>query len=244
MRDSVTPGPIATIPHSRIIDSRMKWLLLSVLVLLALAGCGNSPDPGKAASKPTPPPPMPDVYRVTLDTTNGEVVVEVHKDWAPEGAERFYTLVNQGFFDGARFYRVVRGYIVQFGYSGDPKIDSLWQSSFLPDDPVKKSNKRGFVSFAQQGKNSRTTQVFINLRDNPSLDKAGFAPFAEVVEGMDLVESIYSAYGDVPTRGSGPDPQLLGSQGNPYLTSKFPRLDYIRKATVTAAPSASEAKTP
>jgi peptidyl-prolyl cis-trans isomerase A (cyclophilin A) len=202
-----------------------------LLALVSLSGCGPSGE-RKEAAKPRPeePKPVPDVFEARLETSKGEIVIEVHKDWAQHGAGRFWDLIHSGFYDGARFYRVVRGYVAQFGYNGNPQIDALWQSSYLPDDPVKQSNKRGYVSFAQERPGTRTTQVFLNLRDNTALDKSGFAPFGRVTSGMDVADSLWLAYGDLPPRGTGPDPILLGAQGNAYLRAKFPRLDYIKKA--------------
>jgi peptidyl-prolyl cis-trans isomerase A (cyclophilin A) len=201
-----------------------------------MAGYGCGDQGGKGRQQETAearlPQKAPDVYRVQLDTSKGPIIVEVHKEWAPRGAERFYELVNSGYYNGARFYRVVRNYIAQFGFSGNPKNDALWQMAYIPDDPVKQSNRKGFVSFAQSGPATRSTQVFINLRDNKDLDKSGFAPFGQVVEGMENVEKLYYSYGDLPPRGYGPDPSQLGSQGNAYLDAKFPRLDHIRKAVV------------
>lgn len=206
-----------------------------ILSLCLLHGC-DSPPRQQAKPAPVPPAEAPDLFRVKLETSKGDVVIEVHKEWAPRGARRFYDLVTSGFYDGARFYRVVRNYIAQFGFKGDPKTDSLWQLSYIADDPVKQSNKKGFVSFAQLGPATRTTQVFINLRDNKDLDKSHFAPFGQVVEGMDVAGKLTFSYGDLPPRGGGPDPKQIALQGNRYLESKFPRLDYIVKATVQPAP--------
>ncbi len=167
-----------------------------------------------------------------LETGKGDIVLEVHKDWAPLGADRFYQLVQSGFFDGARFFRVISGFMVQFGIAGDPKVQSLWRMSPLMDDPVKQSNTKGRVSFAMAGPQSRTTQVFINLVNNARLDGSGFAPFGEVVSGMDVVEKLYSGYGESYPGGNGPRPDLIQTQGNAYLEKDFPRLDFIRKASI------------
>jgi peptidyl-prolyl cis-trans isomerase A (cyclophilin A) len=170
---------------------------------------------------------------VNLDTSKGPVVIEVHRAWAPIGADHFYSLVKTDFFDGARFFRVVRNFVVQFGINGDPQTNRLWTTVSLPDDPVKEHNTRGTITYATRGPNTRTTQVFINLKDNRgSLDSTGFAPFGKVTTGMDVVDSFYNSYGDMPPRGQGPDPSQIQVQGNEYLQIHFPRLDYIKKATI------------
>jgi peptidyl-prolyl cis-trans isomerase A (cyclophilin A) len=175
----------------------------------------------------------PEVFQVNLDTSKGPVVIEVHRAWAPIGADHFYNLVKTGFYDDSRFFRVVRNFVVQFGLNGDPKINRLWANANLPDDPVKEHNVKGTVTYAKLGANSRSTQLFINLKDNRSaLDKEGFAPIGKVTSGMDVVEKLYDSYGDMPPRGQGPDPAKIETQGAEYLANRFPRLDYIKKATV------------
>jgi peptidyl-prolyl cis-trans isomerase A (cyclophilin A) len=175
----------------------------------------------------------PDVFQVNLDTSKGPVILEVHRDWAPIGVDHFYTLVKTGFYNEARFFRVVRNFVVQFGIAADPKTNQLWATAGLPDDPVTQHNARGTIVYATRGPNTRTTQLFINLRDNTqSLDPQGFAPFGKVVTGMDVVDSLYNSYGDMPPMGQGPDPSLIQQQGNEYLANRFPRLDYIKKATI------------
>jgi peptidyl-prolyl cis-trans isomerase A (cyclophilin A) len=208
----------------------MRSLLLCALIL-GLAGCGGQKPPEKAA----PLTPVPPVYRVKLETSRGPVVLEITRAWAPEGADRFYRLVEKGFYDDARFFRVVRDFVVQFGINGDPAVEARWRDLTIADDPVDQSNLRGTITFASSGPNTRTTQVFINLRDNKRLDQSGFAPFGQVVEGMENVDHFYNAYGDAPPRGYGPDQSLIETQGNAYLESKFPRLDYIRRATIVPA---------
>jgi peptidyl-prolyl cis-trans isomerase A (cyclophilin A) len=204
------------------------------LLLLLLAACSTAP----TSPKEEEPKPVisneqaPDTYRVHLDTSKGPVVIEVTRAWAPRGADRFYNLVRSGFYDGDRFFRVV-SFVVQFGINGDPSISQLWSNLTFPDDPVKQKNRRGMVTFAALGKDTRRTQVFINLKDNPALNTQGFAPFGKVVSGMDeVVDHLYFGYGDMPPRGSGPDPTKIELQGNRYLEDKFPRLDYIKKAEI------------
>jgi peptidyl-prolyl cis-trans isomerase A (cyclophilin A) len=159
-------------------------------------------------------------------------VVEVTKAWATEGAERFYRLIEQKFYDEARFFRVLPDFVAQFGINGDPKVSARWRNLTIADDPVKESNKRGTLSFAMAGPNTRTTQVFINLKDNERLDESGFAPFGKVVEGMDVVDRFFAVYRDGPPRGTGPDQALIETRGNSYLETRFPRLDYIKTARI------------
>jgi peptidyl-prolyl cis-trans isomerase A (cyclophilin A) len=165
-------------------------------------------------------------YKVKFETTAGDFVVDVTREWAPVGADRFYEAVKGGFYDDCRFFRVVPGFMVQFGINGDPATQEKWREANIKDDPVRGSNKKGYVTFATAGPNTRTTQVFINFGDNAFLDKQGFAPFGIVSEGMDKVEKIESKYGEKPNQGA------IQSQGNDYLKSKFPDLDYIKKATI------------
>ena len=174
----------------------------------------------------------PAVYKVNVDTSRGSFVIEVHRDWAPLGADRFYNLVKNGFYDNDRFFRVIAGFMVQFGINGDPKVSAVWREARIKDDPVRQANQRGYISFATAGPNSRTTQVFINFGDNRALDRMGFAPFGRVVSGMDAVDALYSGYGEGAPSGNGPDQQRVQSQGNAYLTKDFAKLDYIKKATI------------
>jgi len=174
----------------------------------------------------------PETYRVKFETTKGDFIVEVTRAWAPNGADRFYNLVKNGFYDQTRFFRVLPGFVVQWGISGTPEISEVWREANIPDDPVKESNKVGTLSYAMRGPGTRTTQVFVNLADNSSLDGRGFAPFGRVAEGMEIVEQMYSGYGEGPPRGSGPYQGRLQEEGNAYLVEFFPKLDYVEKATV------------
>ena len=174
----------------------------------------------------------PAVYKVRFDTSKGAFVLEVHRDWAPHGADRFYNLVKNGFYDNARFFRVISGFMVQFGINGDPKLSSVWREARIKDDPVKQSNGRGYITFATAGPNTRTTQVFINFADNNMLDRQGFAPFGQVVSGMNVVDALYSGYGEGAPRGQGPDQGRTQQEGNAYLVREFGKLDYIKKATI------------
>jgi peptidyl-prolyl cis-trans isomerase A (cyclophilin A) len=198
---------------------------LVVLACAALAGCSSSGQETKKAETKSAGP-VPDVFKVDFDTSKGPVVIEVHRDWAPLGADRFYELVKSGYFDGGRFFRVVPGFVVQFGIAGEPANTAKWKDKNLTDDPVKQSNTAGMVTFATAGPNTRTTQLFINLADNARLDGLGFAPFGKVLSGMDAVQGITSQYGEQPVQ------PLIEQQGNVYLQKEFPQLDYIKKATV------------
>ncbi len=192
------------------------WLLALVFAL----GCATS---------------TPHVFRVRFQTTRGDFVVEVHRDWAPIGADRFYDLVRQRFFDGQRFFRVRAGAFVQFGIPGDPRTARAWRNKTIPDDPVHASNERGTVAYAFTKPGTRATQIFINLRDNKDYDAQGFAPFGRVVSGMDVVDALYSGYGESSgggMRAGHQDP--LFEQGNAWLDRNFPKLDAIVKARLEA----------
>ena len=171
-------------------------------------------------------------YKADFDTSRGKFTVTVTRAWAPIGADRFYNLVKNGFYDDVRFFRVINGFMAQFGIHGTPTIQAAWRRVPLKDDPVKQSNKRGFLTFATAGPNTRTTQLFINFRDNANLDGMGFAAFGEVTTGMDVVDMIYSGYGEGAPRGRGPDQGRLQAEGNAYLAKDFPKLDYIKTATI------------
>ncbi len=175
----------------------------------------------------------PPAYKVRFDTSKGTFVVEVHRDWAPNGADRFYNLVKSGFYNDDRFFRVIQGFMVQFGINGNPQVSAQWENANLKDDPVTQSNKPGFITFATRGPNTRTTQVFINYNDNQRLDAMGFAPFGQVTQGMEVVQSLYGGYGEGAPRGAGPSQPKMQAEGNAYLASQFPKLDYITKTTIT-----------
>lgn len=193
----------------------------------------------------------PESYQVKFTTTKGDFVVKVTRAWAPLGADRFYNLVQHHFFDGASFFRVLPGFVVQFGLSAYPQVSQAWQSATIKDDPVKQSNRRGHLTFATGGANTRTTQVFINLGDNSRLDTMGFSPFGEVVQGLNIVELLYSGYGEGAPQGRGPRQDLIGARGKAYLDNDFPKLDSIKTATLivpeggpATAPTKAPAKPP
>lgn len=214
--------------------------LLMSLALLFLIGCGGE-TPGEAPVPAAPPilpqstAPLkgPGHYRVKFETTKGDFIVQVHREWSPYGADRFHELVRSGVYDNAKFFRAVKGFVVQFGIPADRMISAEWKEKFIPDDPVVKSNARGYLTFAKPGMpNSRTTQVFINTVDNARLDAMGFSPFAEVVEGMDVVDALNTEYGDAPT----PRQMDIYLEGNAFLEKEYPNLDGIKKVTVIESP--------
>lgn len=214
-------------------------LIVGLLTAL-LVGCGGSEqkaEPSRQAPSPLFAPrrlteTAPADFRVRVETSAGDVVVRVHRAWSPNGADRFYNLVKNSFYDDTRVYRVLPGFMAQFGLNGDGRINVAWRNAIIVDDPVAESNSRGRVSFAKGGPNSRTTEVFINLRDNAALDARGFSPFGEVVEGMEVVDRFYDAYGDGPPRGEGPYQAQVQVQGNVYLDADFPELTKIVRASL------------
>ena len=215
----------------------------------------NKPTPNEAsnaAAADTPAVDVPEVllkpdqatseapvkYTVLLTTTKGDILLDVNSAWAPQGAQRFYNLVKIGYFENIAFFRAIKGFMAQFGLHGVSEVNSVWRQAQIPDDPVSQSNTRGMVTFATAGPNTRTTQLFINLVDNTSLDNQGFAPFAKVIDspglggGMDVVDSLFTGYGEGAPRGRGPNQQLIHQRGNAYLKLNFPELDYIVSARV------------
>jgi peptidyl-prolyl cis-trans isomerase A (cyclophilin A) len=182
----------------------------------------------------------PDQYQIKFTTTRGDFTVTVTRAWAPVGADRFYNLVKHHFYDNASFFRVLPGFVVQFGISAYPPVSAAWRKTEIKDDPVSQSNQRGYLVFATAGKDTRTTQVFINLADNKRLDSMGFAPFGQVTEGMNVVEMMYEGYGEGAPQGAGPDQSQIEAQGKPYLDKGWPKLDYIKTTTLlTTTPAAA-----
>jgi peptidyl-prolyl cis-trans isomerase A (cyclophilin A) len=171
----------------------------------------------------------PETFKVKFDTTKGEFIIEVKRAWSPNGADRFYNLAKNGFFNGVKFFRVVPNFVVQFGIHGDPDLATKWLDSNIPDDKVVESNKRGFITYAKSSApNSRSTQLFINLKDNTRLDDMGFSPFGKVIKGMDVVDKLYSGYEEQLTQLQGE----IATKGNAYLEKDWPKLDGIKKATI------------
>jgi peptidyl-prolyl cis-trans isomerase A (cyclophilin A) len=214
----------------------MRTALLIPVVLGLTTACSSrgssspasSPllDPGKLAGQ------APATFSAAFTTTKGDFVVEVHREWAPAGADRFYNLVRAGFYDGVRFFRTVKGFMVQFGINGDPAVSRAWKNASIPDDTARESNRRGFVTFATAGPNTRTTQLFINLVDNTRLDTMGFSPLGQVTKGMEVVDSLYGGYGEGPPGGQGPDQDRIEAEGNAYLEKQYPLLDAVKTARI------------
>jgi peptidyl-prolyl cis-trans isomerase A (cyclophilin A) len=200
-----------------------RWKLLAVVMALTVTHARE------ASARQAPNEQAPATFRARFETSQGAFVIEVTREWAPLGADRFFTLVKSGFYDGARFFRVLSGFMAQFGLNGDPSVQAAWASANLVDEPPKQSNLRGFVTFAKESSpNSRYTMVFINYKDNSYLDADGFAPFGQVVAGMDVVDKLYGGYG----RTNVPDQRRIKSDGNAYLSAEYPQLDFIKKATI------------
>jgi len=211
---------------------------VSVIALTALGAC-EQPAP-KAAGAPdfhNPADPgfaqqAPDSFRARFSTTKGDFVIAVHRVWAPHGVDRFYNLVRSGFYDDVRFFRVIPGFMAQFGIHGDTAVTAAWRVRAIADDPVRQTNGRGMVTYATAGPGTRTTQIFINFGDNNRLDASGFAPFGQVVAGMEVVDALYGGYGEGAPNGRGPDQFRLNVEGEKYLARQFPKLDKINRATV------------
>jgi peptidyl-prolyl cis-trans isomerase A (cyclophilin A) len=235
-------------PSSR----RFPALVLSLGLLgsLALGACAPraatlsvGPEGPEAPVSPLLDPASPEMnaeapplFKVLFETSAGDFVVEVERGLAPLGADRFYNLVRNGYYDGVRFFRVVPGFVVQFGLSGDPAVAEAWRGARIEDDPVAGSNTRGTLTYAMAGPGTRTVQVFINLGNNARLDDQGFAPFGTVSGGMDVVDRLHGGYGDGAPRGQGPDQGRIGREGEPYLAGEFPLLDQVIRARVLEVP--------
>lgn len=209
------------------------------IALLAALGCdgdasGGLPDdhvllhPESDAFRAT----APEEFRVRFETTRGEFTVQVVRAWAPNGADRFYNLVRNGYYDDVYFFRVVGGFVAQFGIHGDPRVNEAWLDEKIPDDPVVQSNVRGMLAYAAAGPNTRTTQLFINYRDNSYLDRDGFAPIGRVVEGMGVVDRLFAGYGESAPDGRGPNQIRFMERGNAYIEREYPSLDRIIRATI------------
>ncbi len=222
----------------------IRLLSLLAVATLPLASCsksGSSAASGASAASTAPAPSATDltperatekapaVFKARFTTTKGDIVVECHREWAPNGADRLYNLVKLGYYTDIAIYRVVDGFMMQFGIHGDPSVSAQWRDATIADDPRAVSNQRGYVTFATAGPNTRTTQLFINFDDNSRLDGMGFAPIAKVVDGMNVVDSIYKV-GEGAPAGPGPSQGRLQMEGNAYLRQAYPQLDYIKSA--------------
>lgn len=210
---------------------RLMLSLAACLTVAALAGPALAQHAGLANPAGLTEQ-APATYKARFETSKGTFVIQVTRAWAPAGADRFYNLVKNGFFDNGRFFRDIAGFMVQFGLNGDPAVNAKWRVARIPDDKVTQSNTRGMITFATSGPNARTTQVFINFGDNGNLDRMGFAPFGRVVSGMEVVDKLYSGYGEGAPNGAGPDQNRIQTEGNAYLTKSFPKLDYVKKAAI------------
>jgi peptidyl-prolyl cis-trans isomerase A (cyclophilin A) len=197
-------------------ESAKRFAAIVGIAVLAVVSACNPEQPQKTAVSG----PMPDSFKVAVQTSKGPFVVQVYRAWAPKGAERFYQLVNDGFFDQARFFRAIPNFVVQFGLNADPKKNEPWDKR-IADDSVKQTNARGTLTFATEGANSRNHQLFINLKDNGRLDPMGFAPIGRIIQGMNVVDSLYTGYADDP------DQHFIQTMGNSYLNRVFPKMDYI-----------------
>ncbi|HLX44973.1 MAG TPA: peptidylprolyl isomerase [Bryobacteraceae bacterium] len=198
----------------------MRWLV--VALALWVTACHKAPE--KVV--------VPEVFRVKFETSQGDFIVEAHRDWAPRGVDRFHELLRIRYFDQGRFFRVIKGFIAQFGVHKDFKVHDVWRELFIVDDPPKEKNLRGTLSFAKSDRNTRATEMFINLADNAILDEQGFVPFAKVVDGMDVVDRFYAGYGDLRPVGKDIDAGRVEGEANEYLVPRFPRLDYIKQARI------------
>lgn len=214
----------------------LRRLATLTLVGLSAAVVACAPGAPSVAPEPVVPPftpgVVPDSFVARLATSKGEVDVLVRREWSPNGADRFYELVATGYYDGARFFRTIRGFVSQFGLAADTAVTARWRTRSIADDQVTQSNRRGTLVYAAGGPNTRTTQMFVNLRDNPRLDAMGFSPIGEVIRGLDAVDSLYTGYGDGATA---PSQERITREGEAYLAANFPLLDRIQKASVVRA---------
>ena len=217
------------------------WRFAPLLLMAAgvLSGCGTEAPKEEAGPPPNPllqprsfTETAPSTYQVKLETTKGNILIGVTREWAPLAADRFFNLVKAGYYDGIAFHRVLHNFTAEFGIHGDPWVNAAWRQALMADEPVRQSNTRGRVTFSKNTPNSRTVQLFINLKDNSSLDGQAFSPFGEVVEGMDVVEALYSEYGDGPPRGEGVYQAMAIARGDEYLNEEFPLLDRIERAVL------------
>jgi len=210
-----------------------RRLVLSLAcALIAAAATPALAQSGKLANPAALTEQAPATYKAKFETSKGAFVIQVTRAWAPNGADRFYNLVKNGYFDDVRFFRAISGFMVQFGINGDPALNAKWRVARIQDDKVSQSNTRGMITFATSGPNARTTQVFINFADNSNLDSMGFAPFGKIVSGMDVVDKLYTGYGEGAPNGRGPDQNRIQAEGNAYLNQGFPKLDHVTRATI------------
>jgi peptidyl-prolyl cis-trans isomerase A (cyclophilin A) len=247
--------PFVEDPMTRTLLAACAAAAVTATLALSTTSCGGEcgggepPAPGEAQQVLLAPESdafaatAPDTFVVRFQTSEGDVVIQVNRDWAPLGAQRFYNLVRNGYYDGVRFFRVIPGFMAQFGIHGVPDVDEAWMDQQIADDPVRYPNERGTVTFAMAGPDTRTTQLFINYRDNTRLDADGFAPIGRVVEGMEVVDRFHGEYGETAPGGAGPAHTCMLSLGNRYLERRFERLDSIVAATIVREANAAPAGT-
>jgi peptidyl-prolyl cis-trans isomerase A (cyclophilin A) len=238
----MVPAPVPERGGPRAGSPPFRAVVPLLAAALLLAGClpfAVAEPPAAAGPPPLMDPasaalnqPAPETFAVRFETTQGDFVVAVDRALAPRGADRFYNLARHGYYDGVRFFRVLPGFVVQFGIHGEPALAAVWREARIPDDPVRASNLRGTLTYAMAGPDTRTVQLFLNLADNTRLDAQGFAPFARVVEGMDVVDRLHAGYGEGAPMGRGPDQGRIQAEGEAYLAREFPLLDRVLQARV------------
>jgi peptidyl-prolyl cis-trans isomerase A (cyclophilin A) len=238
----MVPAPVPERGGPRAGSPAFRAVVPLLAAALLLAGClpfAVAEPPAAAGPPPLMDPasaalnqPAPETFAVRFETTQGDFVVAVDRALAPRGADRFYNLARHGYYDGVRFFRVLPGFVVQFGIHGEPALAAVWREARIPDDPVRASNLRGTLTYAMAGPDTRTVQLFLNLADNTRLDAQGFAPFARVVEGMDVVDRLHAGYGEGAPMGRGPDQGRIQAEGEAYLAREFPLLDRVLQARV------------
>jgi peptidyl-prolyl cis-trans isomerase A (cyclophilin A) len=238
------------------------WMITAGLLFLSAVPCNDARAQASPAQTPAHKPAAtspydrqllrpallvakaPATYQVKFTTTKGDFVITVTRAWAPLGADRFYNLVRHHFYDNTHFFRVLKGFVVQWGISAYPPVTAAWEHAPIKDDPVVQSNLRGYITYAMSGPNTRTTQVFINLVDNKRLDGMGFSPFGQITEGLDVVESLYTGYGEGAPDGQGPEQDKIEKLGKPYLDKSFDKLDWIKTTTLILPPGTGPANAP
>ena len=204
------------------------------LAMVLLAACARGDGPLLNPNEAELSRPAPDSFRIVMETSRGKITAMARRAWAPHGVDRFYYLTKNHYYDSTYFFRVIEDFVAQFGISGNPSVNAAWKSRRIPDDPVRHPNTRGTLAFASEGPNTRTVQLFINLKDNPKLDTfgGGFPPIAEITDGLDVASSLFNGYGEGAPSGFGPRQEIFMDQGNAYIQRYFPKLDLIQRATI------------
>ena len=214
--------------------SSRACVIAAAIIGAVAGGCARGEGPLLSPNETELSQPAPDSFRVDMETSRGKITILARRAWAPHGVDRFYYLTKHRYYDSTYFFRVIENFVAQVGISGQPQVNAAWQSRRIPDDPVRHPNSRGTIAFASEGPNTRTVQLFTNLRDNPKLDTygGGFPPIAEVTDGMNIAQSLFDGYGEGAPAGLGPRQEMLMEQGNEYVRHYFPRLDLIQRATI------------